>query len=102
MADLVFGDLPVSCSSLGTVPAEIAYPDGSVADHVMFRPADQNVSRNALERAGGQLVVVGGEVNGVVSIGIVGYQVGAANTREWLADQLIATLTDFDLKATVI
>lgn len=102
MAGLVFGDLPVSCSSLGDLPIEVASPDGTAADCTMWRPADQNVMRNALERAGGQLVVVGGEVNGVVTIGIVGYQVGAANTREWLADQLIATLTDFDLKATVI
>jgi hypothetical protein len=68
----------------------------------MFRPADQNVSSNALERAGGQLVVVAGEIAGTVSIGVVGYQVGAANTREWLADQLVATLTEFELKATII
>lgn len=102
MADLVFGDLPVSCSSLGELPVEIARPDGTDADYVMFRPADQNVMRNALERAGGQLVVVGGEIGGIVSIGVVGYQVGAANTREWLADQLVATLTDFDLKATIV
>ena len=101
-ADLVFGDLPVSCSNIGEVPTEIAYPDGTVADYIMFRPADQNVSRNALERAGGQLVVVAGQVAGTVSVGVVGYQVGAANTREWLADQLVSTLTDFDLKGTII
>jgi hypothetical protein len=102
MAGLVFGDLPVSCSSLGEVPAEIARPDGTDADYTMFRPADQNVSSNALERAGGQLVVVAGEIAGTVSIGVVGYQVGAANTREWLAEQLVATLTEFELKATII
>lgn len=101
-ADLVFGDLPVSCSNVGVVPAEIAHPDGTDADYVMFRPPDQNVWRNALERVGGQLVVVAGEVVGTVSIGVVGYEVGAANTREWLADQLVATLDDFDLKATII
>jgi hypothetical protein len=101
-ADLVFGDLPVSCSSIGEMPPEIAHPDGTDADYIMFRPADQNVMRNGLERAGGQLVVVAGEIAGIVSIGVVGYEVGAPNTREWLADQLVATLTDFDLKATVI
>jgi hypothetical protein len=102
MADMVFGDLPVSCSNLGELPPEVARPDGTDADYIMFRPSDQNVMRNALERAGGQLVVVAGEVGGIVSIGVVGYQVGAANTREWLADQLVATLADFDLKATII
>lgn len=101
-ADLIFGDLPVSCSNLGDVPAEMAYADGTPAEFILFRPIDQGVTRHALERAGGQLVVAAGRVAGNMSIGVVGYEVGAENTREWLADKLVRTLTDFGLKGTII
>jgi hypothetical protein len=101
-ADVVFGDLPVSCSNIGEVPCDIACPDGTEAEYVLFRPIDQNVTRSALERAGGQLAVAAGRVVGTVSIGVVGYQVGAANSREWLAEKVIQTLTDFELKGTII
>ncbi|BBY29756.1 hypothetical protein [Mycolicibacterium sediminis] len=101
-ADVLFGDLPVSCSNLGEVPPEMARPDGTEADHVLFRPVDQNVSRDAVERAGGQLVLAAGRVLGTVSIGVVGYQVGAANTREWLADRVCRTLGELSLEATII
>jgi hypothetical protein len=101
-ADVIFGDLPVTCSNLGEVPADTARVDGTDADHVLFRPIDQKVTRHALERAGGQLVVAAGRVCGAESIGVVGYQVGAPNTREWLSDQVSAALAEFDLKATII
>ena len=101
-ADVLFGDLPVSCSNLGVVPPEMARPDGTEADHVLFRPVDQNVSRNAVERAGGQLVLAAGRVVNTISIGVVGYQVGAPNTREWLGEQVRQALAEFELKATII
>ena len=100
--DVVLGELPVSCSNLGEVPRDIARPDGAEAEYVLFRPVDQNVTRSALERARGQLVLAAGRVVGTVSIGVVGYQLGAVNSREWLAEHVIQTLTDFDLKGTVI
>jgi hypothetical protein len=37
-----------------------------------------------------------------MSIGVVGYQVGAENSREWLSDQVIQTLAYFDLKGVII
>jgi hypothetical protein len=101
-AHVVFGDLPVSCSNLGEVRPEIACPDGRQAQYVMFRPVDQGVRRAALENAGGQLVVAAGRVAGTVSIGVVGYEVGAANDREWLTDNVIATLGEFELKGVII
>ncbi|MDQ1729926.1 MAG: hypothetical protein QOK10_85, partial [Pseudonocardiales bacterium] len=101
-ADLIFGDLPVSCSNLGEVPPELARVDGTDAEFVLFRPVDQGVTRRALERAGGQLVVAAGRINGSVSIGIVGYELGAENDREWLVDKIVRTLTDFGLKGTII
>ncbi|MBJ7338427.1 hypothetical protein [Mycolicibacterium sp.] len=101
-ADVIFGDLPVSCSNLGDIPPEMARADGTSADYMLFLPVDQGVTRSALERAGGQLVVAAGRVDGNVSIGVVGYEVGAENTREWLADKLVRTLADFGLKGTII
>ena len=101
-ADMIFGDLPVSCSNLGDVPAEMARADGTDADVVLFLPVDQGVTRNALERNGGQLVVAAGRVGGNVSIGVVGYQPGTANTREWLAEQVTTALASFTLKGSII
>jgi hypothetical protein len=101
-ADVIFGDLPVSCSNLGEVPPEMVRADGTDAEMVLFRPVDQGVTRNALERIGGQLVVAGGRAKGNVSIGVVGYRPGAANTREWLADEVTATLAELGLKGTMI
>lgn len=101
-ADVVFGDLPVSCSNLGEAPAAIVRPDGTDAEYVLFRPADQNVTREAIERSGGQLVLAAGRVAGTMSIGVIGYQVGAANSREWLADQVVETLGQFGLKGAII
>ncbi|MDT5336632.1 MAG: hypothetical protein QOD90_2137, partial [Mycobacterium sp.] len=101
-ADLIFGDLPVSCSNLGEVPPEVARVDGTDAEIMLFRPVDQGVTRSALERAGGQLVVAAGRIAGTVSIGVVGYQVGVENTREWLGDMVVRVLADFGLKGTII
>jgi hypothetical protein len=101
-ADLIFGDRPVSCSNLGEIPLEMARADGTDAAYMLFRPVDQGVTRAALERTGGQLVVAAGRVAGNVSIGVVGYEVGAENTREWLGDRVVRTLTDFGIKGTII
>ena len=101
-AEVIFGDLPVSCSNLGEVPAAMARVDGTDAEFMLFRPVDQGVTRAALERAGGQLVVAAGRITGNVSLNVVGYEVGAHDTREWLADKVVRTLADFGLKGTVI
>jgi hypothetical protein len=101
-ADVVFGDLPVSCSNLGDVPPEVIRPDGTDAVYVMFKPVEQGVRRHALESIGGQLVVAAGRVAGSVSIGVVGYVPGAPNDREWLCANVVDALAEFDLKGTVI
>jgi hypothetical protein len=101
-ADVVFGDLPVSCSNLGDVPPEVIRPDGTDAAYVMFKPVEQGVTRHPLESIGGQLVVAAGRVAGSVSIGVVGYVPGAPNDREWLCANVAEALDEFDLKGTVI
>ena len=101
-AEVIFGDLPVSCSNLGDVPPELGRADGTDAEFMLFRPVDQGVTLAALERAGGQLVVAAGRIAGTVSLNVVAYEVGAVNTREWLAEHVVRVLTDFGLKGTVI
>jgi hypothetical protein len=95
-------DLPVSCSNLGDLPAEIGRPDGTDAEYVMVRGVDQNVRRADIERAGGQLVVVAGRIGGKISIGIVGYQVGGENTKHHLRQLAAQTLADFDLTGVIV
>jgi hypothetical protein len=95
-------DLPVSCSNLGDLPSEIGRPDGTDAEYVMLRGVDQNVRRADIERAGGQLVVVAGRINGKVSIGIVGYQMGGENSKHRLRQLAARTLADFDLTGVIV
>jgi hypothetical protein len=63
---------------------------------------DQKVSRATIERTGGQLVLAAGRTTTFISIGVVGYEVGADNTREWLGDRVTETLATLELKATII
>jgi hypothetical protein len=95
-------ELPVSCSNLGDIPAEFGCPDGTEAEYAMLRGVDQNVRRADLERAGGQLVVVAGRINGKVSIGLVAYQVGGENTKPHLRELAAQTLADFDLTGEIL
>jgi len=99
---LLFGELAVSCSNLGQLAPEFVRADGTDAAFFAIRPIDQGVTRGALEQAGGQLVVVAGRVAETISISVVGYEVGADNSREWLADNVVQTLTDLGLKGTII
>jgi hypothetical protein len=100
VADLFFGsgdDLSVACSNLGDVDASVGRPDGTDAEYVLVRGVDQNVRRADIERAGGQLVVVAGRLNGKVSIGIVAYQPGQENTKARYRELAARTLAEFDL-----
>lgn len=95
-------DLPVSCSNLGDVPLAVACPDGTEAEYTGLRGADQNVRRAELERAGGQLVVVAGRISGRISLDIVGYQVGAQNSKQRLRKLVAGTLAEFGLSGEII
>ncbi|HKP40605.1 hypothetical protein [Mycobacterium sp.] len=94
-------ELPVSCSNLGDFPAEIARPDGTDAEYVLVRGVDQNVRRADIERAGGQLVAVAGRIGGKVTVGIIGYQVGAENSKPRLRELAARTLAEFDLTGEI-
>ena len=101
-AGLMFGDLPVSCSNVGPLDPAVNRPDGTDAEYLFLRPVDQGVTRYELERVGGHLVVASGRLNGTVSIGVVGWKVGATNTHAALRATVTQVLAEFGLTGTVL
>lgn len=96
-----FADLPVSCSNLGDVDPTIARADGTAAEYVVLRGVDRHVTREVLEQRHGLLTVVSGRVVGRISLDVIGYQPGAANSKAWLRELAVQTLAGFDLNGTV-
>ncbi|BBY15556.1 hypothetical protein [Mycolicibacterium litorale] len=101
-ADVMFGDLPVSCSNLGEIDPAVGRPDGSDAEYFMLRGVDQDLTRDQIERAGGQLVVASVRLRDVISLGIVSYQPGGTNTKRHLRDLTALTLAEFDLFGEIV
>jgi hypothetical protein len=95
-------ELPVSCSNLGDVHPAVGRPDGTDAEYTILRGVDQNVRLADLERAGGQLVVVAGRIGGRITIDIVGYQVGAQNSKPRLRALATDTLAEFGLTGEIV
>lgn len=104
IVDLMFSyseDLPVSCSNLGDLPADLARVDGTLAESVFIRALDTNVTIGELQRSHGQLVVVSGRINGKISVSIEAYQLDAQNSRERLCAIVSTTLAEFGLDVEV-
>lgn len=104
MADVAFGfstELPVSCSNMGDVPADLPRLDGTDADFVFLRGIDRVATRHALEERCGLLTVVAGRINGTATLTFAGYAPGAENTRAWLRNQLEQTLDAFELSGVI-
>lgn len=95
------GDLPVSCSNLGDLMSDVTRVDGTTADYIVFRGVDQGTTRQELEDADGQLVLVSSRCGGKVSIGITGYQAGEQNSKARLAELAAKTLAEFDLTGEI-
>ncbi|AMO59805.1 Fatty acyl-AMP ligase FadD28 and polyketide synthase [Mycolicibacterium phlei] len=105
VAEAFFGsgdELPVSCSNLGDLDPAVGRVDGTDAEYTSLRGIDQGVRRAELERMGGQLVVVGGRLNGKVTICVVGYQCGAQNSKARLRDLALEALGEFGLTAETL
>lgn len=102
MGATVFGDRPVSCSSVGELPEVGLQVDGTVADHGYLRAVDQNVRRSEIERGGGQLVLVAGRVGGAMTIGVAAYQAGATNTKGRLRGMATEVLAGFGLTGEIL
>ena len=94
-----FGELPVFCSNLGTLPDDLARVDGTPAEYLMARGVDGQVPRAVMEHRKGILTVISMQVIGRVSMAIIGYQPGAENTKATLRAHVEATLAEFGLSA---
>ncbi|BBZ28352.1 hypothetical protein MMAD_26470 [Mycolicibacterium madagascariense] len=103
-ADLAFGFAaqPTSCSNVGDLPVDVAKLDGTAAELVIMRGADQHVTRRVLEERQGVLTLVCGRLDGKVSMTIVGYQPGAINTKECLRERVATSLAELGLTAVVV
>lgn len=99
LADVAFGydDLPVGCSNLGDIDPAVGRPDGSDADCVSLRLMEQHVTRASLERTRGQLFLASGRIGGKIFITVVGYRLGAKNSKPDLRELAAQTLAEFDL-----
>lgn len=102
MGVTVFGDRPVSCSSVGELPVVGLQVDGTVADRGYLRAVDQNVRRSEIERGGGQLVLVAGRIGATMTIGVAGYEAGAMNTKPRLRSMAAAALAEFGLTGEIL
>ncbi|WP_285031148.1 hypothetical protein [Mycolicibacterium sp. lyk4-40-TYG-92] len=94
-AAMVLGELPVTCSNVGDVPDLVGRIDGThQADFVNCWGVEQNVKKADIEQVGGLLVVTALRHNAKVTLGIVGYQVGAENTKAVLREHVQQTLAE--------
>lgn len=101
-ADVMFGDLPVSCSNMGEIDPAVGRIDGTECEFFMLRGVDQGLTRGQLDKAGGQLVVAAVRLGSSISIGIVCYQPGGTNTKRHLRDLTALTLAEFDLYGEIV
>lgn len=102
-AAMVLGELPVTCSNVGDVPELVGRVDGAhQADYVICWGVEQNVTKRDIEQPGGLLVVTALRHNGKVTLGVVGYQVGAENTKAVLRDHVQQTLDELGVTPLVV
>ena len=104
-------DRPVFCSNLrnlGSVvfalagtEAEYATISGALFPLHLIRVIAQGVTRQWLERAGGQLTLQSWRIGDKVGITIEGYQPGAENTKPALRELAARTLAEFDLTGEI-
>jgi hypothetical protein len=105
VADAAFGfstDLPVTCSNLGDLPADILRVDGTPAAIGIFRGVDRKVSRDALERRGGLLTVAAGRIGDEMVLTVISYQPGATNAADELRAVVTSTLGEFGLTGRIL
>jgi hypothetical protein len=103
MADAALGsaDLPVGCSNLGQIDSAVTRADGTDADYVFVRLAEQGVTKKSLERAGGKLFLSSGRICGKVFITVRAYLPGQENSASNLAVLTSRTLAEFDLTGAI-
>ena len=75
--------------------------DGTDAESVTARGTVQHLTRQRLERLGGQMELVCGRIGGTIAITIIGYQPGAENAKPVLREVAAHMLAEFDLAGEI-
>ena len=104
-------DFPVFCSNLGDLgsvvyalagtDAEYATVSGALNTLHLIRVTGQHVSRQWLERAGGQMTLQSWRIGDKVGITLEAYQPGAENTKSALRELAARTLAEFGLTGEI-
>jgi hypothetical protein len=96
-------DRPVVCSNLGDVGSVVTLLDGTHCEFAFARGIRQRVTRQQLERTGGQLQLLSLRmpVPRKISIHVLAYQPGADNTKAALRKLAASTLAEFDLTGEI-
>jgi hypothetical protein len=96
-------DRPVVCSNLGDVGSLVSLIDGTHCDYAFARGIRQHVTRQWLERTGGQLQLLSlrTPVLSKIFIHVLAYQPGAENTKPALRELAACTLAEFDLTGEI-
>ena len=94
-------DRPVVCSNLGDVGAVVNRLDGTDAEFSYARGTRQHVTRQWLERIGGQMHLLCFRIPGRIVIHVLAYQPGAENTKPALRELAARVLAEFDLTGQI-
>ncbi len=96
-------DLPVLYSNLGDMGTVVCHLDGTHAEYGVARATRQHVTRQWLERTGGQMNVLSlrAPSRGKIFITVNAYQPGAENTKPALRELAARTLAEFDLTGEI-
>ncbi|GBE68211.1 hypothetical protein MFM001_46730 [Mycobacterium sp. MFM001] len=94
-------DRPVFYSNLGELGSVVNRLDGTDAEYGWARGPRQGVTRQWLERTGGQVNVQSLRIPGKIVITVLAYQPGAENTKSALRELAARTLTEFDLTGQI-
>ena len=96
-------DHPVVYSNLGDVGSVVSLLDGTHCDYAFARGTRQHVSRQRLDRIGGQTQLLSFRLplRGKIFIHVLAYQPGAENTKSALRELAARTLAEFDLTGQI-
>jgi hypothetical protein len=96
-------DRPAVCSNLGDVGSAVGWVDGTHCEYAYARGIRQHVTRQWLERTGGQLQLLSFRtpVLNKVFFHVLAYQPGADNTKAALRELAARTLAEFDLTGEI-
>ncbi|OBJ09259.1 hypothetical protein [Mycobacterium sp. 1465703.0] len=95
-------DVPMLCSNLGDLDPLVCCLDGTDGELAMTRATGQHVTREWLDRTGGQMTLQSWRTGGSnIYITVNAYQPGAVNTKPALRELAARTLADFDLTGRI-